>query len=45
MSKYKPITITPKEKALQIVESVGFSTSKVYEVATGEYKSVYSNPK
>ena len=45
MSKYKPITITPKEKALQIVESVGFSTSKIYEVATGEYKAVYSNPK
>ena len=25
MSKYKPITITPKEKAQQLIESVDFS--------------------
>jgi len=45
MSKYKPITTTPKEKALQIIESVGFSTSKIYEMTTGEYENIYSNPK
>jgi len=44
MSKYKPIVITPKEKADQLLESVMFSRSKQLDLNTGKYQPIPTNP-
>jgi RNA ligase len=44
MSKYKPIGITPKEKADQLLESVMFSLNKQFDPNTGEYQPIPTNP-
>lgn len=44
MSKYKPIGITPKEKADQLLESVMFSLNKQFDPNTGEYQPIPRNP-
>ena len=43
MSKYKPITITPKEKAQQLIESVDFSTNQSIDYYDGTMKPLPKN--
>jgi hypothetical protein len=43
MSKYKPITITPKEKAEQLISSVMFSKGQSIDYSDGIPKSFPSN--
>jgi hypothetical protein len=44
MSKYKPIGITSKEKADQILESVMFSSTNQLDMTTGQYQPIPGNP-
>jgi hypothetical protein len=43
MSKYKPITITPKEKAEQLITSVMFSKSQSIDYSDGIMKPLPTN--
>ena len=43
MSKYKPITITPREKAKQLIESVAFSTNQSIDYYDGIMKPLPTN--
>jgi hypothetical protein len=43
MTKYKPIGITPKEKADQLLESVMFSTGGGIDYSTGKIEPIPSN--
>ncbi len=43
MSKYKPITITPKEKAEQLIASVMFSKSQSIDYSDGIMKTLPTN--
>ena len=43
MSKYKPIGITPKEKAKQLIESVAFSTNQSIDYYDGIMKPLPTN--
>ena len=41
MSKYKPITITPREKAQQLIGSVMFSKSQSNDFSDGTMKPIH----
>ena len=43
MSKYKPITITPREKAEQLIDSVMFSKNQSNDFSDGTMKPIPTN--